>query len=226
MVSVTLTSPALLREARGIFALELDAPVAGVYEGRVDYWSFEGAADRTVSVTASSSDVVMGLDVMSPVGEMVVRTGYPHWDHALVRLPVDGRYVIRVWGRDGDTAGAYRVGVRSLALPPAIEMGTPAAGTLVRDSSEAGFWAFENANGGWFRISVVADGFEPVISLYSLAGERLSWGVRVDDEEDVRLEALLAPGRYVILVTAAYDQSSSREGEYEVMVEPVAGSQR
>ena len=206
--------------------LELDAAAAGVHEGRPDHWSFEGVGGRVVNVSATASDALMGFDVMSPVGEIVARTDSPRRDHALTRLPVDGVYVIRVWPSYRDVSVAYAVAVWSVAPPTPLGMGTPAAGTLDYHGSELGFWAFESTVAGSVRVSVVADGFEPLIQLSSPTGDLVS-GREGGADGHGWLEAFLpVPGRYVVRVRSLYGRSGFGEGEYEVTVEPVAGSPR
>lgn len=205
--------------------LEMNVPVAGVDEGGVDYWSFEGAGRQVVSLTVNPSDAPMALDVMSPLGEVIAWTTA---ERALVLLPVGGRYVVRVWGSSVEHAGAYEVVVRTVADPAAptkLEMNASAVGTLDQDGSGLAHWAFDSAAVRAVRIAVVADGIEPVIQLMSPSGEEIASARGGFLDRRAQLEAPLpVPGRYTVRVMAVYNRvSQPRSGRHHIVVRPQGG---
>ena len=204
--------------------LEMNIPGAGVDEGGVDYWSFEGTGHQIVSVTITSSDAPMVFDVMSPLGEVIAWSTSE--ERPLVLLPVGGRYVVRVWGSGVEPSGAYEVVVRTVADPaalPTLEMNASAVGTLDQDGSGLAHWAFDSAAVRAVRIAVVAYGFQPVIQLMSPSGEEIAWARGGFLDRRAQLDALLpVPGRYTVRVMAVYNRGSQpRLGRHHVVVRPV-----
>ena len=109
--------------------LELNGP-AVVDDRDVKLWSFEGAAAQVVRVTAYPSTAFMAFDVVSPAGEAVAMND----GQMVVRLPLDGRYVVRVRFHHGDYTGGYGVAVSRVPATAearsTLRMNTPARGEL------------------------------------------------------------------------------------------------
>ena len=133
--------------------LEMNGP-ALVDERDVKLWSFEGAAARVVRVTAYPSTTLMAFDVISPAGEMVAMND----GQMVVRLPLDGRYLVRVAYVHADYTGGY--GVAVISVPETVEargmlrMNTPARGELDQHGSGIGVWDFEGTAGQAISIVV------------------------------------------------------------------------
>ena len=203
--------------------LEMNGP-AVVDERDMKLWSFQGAAARVVRVTAYPSTTFMAFDVISPAGEMVAMND----GQMVVRLPLDGRYLVRVRYVDGDYTGDYGVAVSS--VPETVEvrgtlrMNTPARGVLDQHGSGIGVWAFEGTAGQSVSV-VVVTGRDWVVQLLSPTGEELGWassprlgGLPLE----ARLEARLpVTGRYLVRVLAHNDfWTTPNRMRYEIEVRP------
>ena len=202
--------------------LEMNGP-AVVDERDVKLWSFQGAATRVVRVTAYPSTTFMAFDVISPAGEMVAMND----GQMVVRLPLDGRYLVRVRYGQGDYPGGYGVAVSSAPETAetrgTLRMNTPARGVLDQHGSGIGAWDFEGTAGQ--TISIVVHGIDPVVQLMTPTGEELgrasSPGMFIASVE-ARLEARLpVTGRYLVRVLAHNDfwTTPNRTG-YEIEVRP------
>ena len=202
--------------------LEMNGP-AVVDERDVKLWSFQGAATRVVRVTAYPSTTFMAFDVISPAGEMVAMND----GQMVVRLPLDGRYLVRVRYGHGDYPGGYGVAVSSAPETAetrgTLRMNTPARGVLDQHGSGIGAWDFEGTAGQ--TISIVVHGIDPVVQLMTPTGEELgrasSPGMFIASVE-ARLEARLpVTGRYLVRVLAHNDfwTTPNRTG-YEIEVRP------
>ena len=202
--------------------LEMNGP-AVVDDRDMKLWSFEGAAARVVRVTAYPSTTLMAFDVISPVGEMVAMND----GQMVVRLPVDGRYLVRVRYVNGDYTGGYSVAVSS--VPETVEargtlrMNTPARGVLDQHGSGVGVWDLEGTAGQSVSI-VVVTGRDWVVQLLSPTGEELGWASspRLVGPLEARLEARLpVTGRYLVRVLAHNNfwTTPNRMG-YEIEVRP------
>ena len=136
--------------------LEMNGP-AVVDERDVKLWSFQGAATRVVRVTAYPSTTFMAFDVISPAGEMVAMND----GQMVVRLPLDGRYLVRVRYGHGDYPGGYGVAVSSAPETAetrgTLRMNTPARGVLDQHGSGIGAWDFEGTAGQTISIVVPRD---------------------------------------------------------------------
>ena len=202
--------------------LEMNGP-AVVDERDVKLWSFQGAATRVVRVTAYPSTTFMAFDVISPAGEMVAMND----GQMVVRLPLDGRYLVRVRYGHGDYPGGYGVAVSSAPETAetrgTLRMNTPARGVLDQHGSGIGAWDFEGTAGQ--TISIVVHGIDPVVQLMTPTGEELG---RASSPRmfiasvEARLEARLpVTGRYLVRVLAHNDfwTTPNRTG-YEIEVRP------
>ena len=200
--------------------LEMNGP-AVVDERDVKLWSFEGAAARVVRVTAYPSTTLMAFDVISPAGEMVAMND----GQMVVRLPLDGRYLVRVAYVHADYTGGYAVAVSS--VPETVEargtlrMNTPARGEFDQHGSGIGVWDFEGTAGQ--TISIVVHGIDPVVQLLSPTGEELGWasspGMFIAPVEARLEDRLPVTGRYLIRVLAHNDRwTTPNRTEYEIEV--------
>ena len=200
--------------------LEMNGPVV-VDERDVKLWSFEGAAARVVRVTAYPGTTLIGFDVVSPAGEMVAMND----GQMVVRLPLDGRYLVRVRVVHAGYTGGYGVAVSS--VPETVEargtlrMNAPARGELDQHGSGIGVWDFEGTAGQSVSV-VVGKGRDWVVQLLSPSGEELGWASSARLPQEARLEARLpVTGRYLVRVLAhnAFWTALNRMG-YEIEVRP------
>ena len=181
--------------------LEMNGP-AVADERDVKLWSFEGAAGDVVRVTAHGA--FMAFDVMSPAGEIVAMND----GRIAVRLPLDGRYLVRVRAVDDGDAGRYAVAVSAVPLaaqaPTALRMNTPASGLLNQDASGVGMWAFEGSEDQ--AVSIGVNGLDgPVVQLLLPTGEEIGWAYSAGVGH-VQLDARLpTTGKYLIRVLAHVD---------------------
>ena len=181
--------------------LEMNGP-AVVDEGDLRLWSFDGAAGEVVRVTAARG-AYMAFDVVSPAGESLAMND----ERLVVRLPLDGRYLVR--RRVVIGPGPRRTAVAVSAVPAATEtatlltMGTPGSGVLNPNELAVGDWAVEGSEGEVIRIAV--NGFaDPVVQLLSPTGEEVAWGHSA--ERNVQVDARLPmTGRYLVRVLAHSD---------------------
>ena len=172
---------------------------AVVDERDVRRWSFDGAAGDVVEVTAHGD--YMGFDVVSPVGESLALNA----GRLVVRLPLEGRYLVRPRVVRG--TGPKRTAVAVSAVPAAADtatlltFNTPASGVMNR--GELNDWAVEGLEGEVIRIAV--NGFaDPVIQLLSPSGEEVAWAHSAG--RNVQAEARLPmTGRYLVRVLAHSD---------------------
>ena len=152
--------------------LEMNGPTV-VDERDVKLLSFEGAAARVVRVTAHPTTTLIVLDVISPAGEMLAMNDR----QMVVRLPLDGRYLVRARYRRADHAGGYGVAVSSVPetaeTRATLRMNTPARGVLDQHGSGIGVWDFEGTAGQ--SVNVVVRGRDWVVQLLSPTGEELGW---------------------------------------------------
>ena len=198
--------------------LEMDGP-AVVDERDVKLWSFDGAAGEVVRITARGA--YMNFDVISPAGDIVAMND----GQLVVRLPLDGRYLVRLTGfRRGDP-GRYAVAASAVTgaaqAPSTLTMNMPARGVLDQDESGIGDWVFEGSAGEVVAIAV--NGFyDPVVQLLSPTGEELAWAYSAD--ESAQLEARLpVTGRYRVRVlahTGWWTSPNSMDYEIEVRRAP------
>ena len=183
--------------------LEMNGPIV-VDERDVKLSSFQGAATRVVRVTGYPSMEMMVLDVISPAGEMVAMND----GQVVVRLPVDGRYLVRVGYRLADYPADYGVVVSSVPEKAdargTLRMNTPARGVLDQHGSGIGVWDFEGTAGQ--SVSIVVKGRDWVVQLLSPTGEELGWASSprlVGLPPEARLQASLpVTGRYLVRVLA------------------------
>ena len=194
--------------------IEMNGP-AVVDERDVKLWSFEGAAGEVVRLTAHG--VSMAFDVMSPAGEVVAMNDR----RMAVRLPLDGRYLVRVRVFRNSAPEHYAMTARTVsgAATP-LAMNTPTSGVLNQHDSGIGVWAFEGFEGQGVDIAV--DGFyDSVVQLLSPTGEELAWAYSAD--RNVRLEARLPlTGRYLVRVLAHTDfWTWPNSMDYQITVRPV-----
>ena len=194
--------------------------LAAVDERDVKLWSFEGVAARVVRVTAYPSTTLMAFDVISP------RARWSPWNDGqmVVRLPLDGRYLVRVAYVHADHTGGYGVAVSS--VPETVEvrgtlrMNTPCSRGVRQHGSGIGVWDFEGTAGQ--AISIVVHGIDAVVQLLSPTGEELGWASSPGLADEARLEArLLVTGRYLVRVLAhnGFWTALNRMG-YEIEVRP------
>ena len=198
--------------------LEIDGP-AVVHERNVRLWSFEGTAGELVRITAHRASMILNL--MSPAGEFVAMND----EQMVVRLPLDGRYLVRGSARRGEPE---RSAVAASAVPEAaqasatLRMNAPARGELDHHGSGVGVWDFEGTAGQ--TISIAVRGRDPVIQLISPTAEEL--GSASSFGYDARLEARLpVTGRYLVRVLAHNDYwTALNRTVYEIVVRPAPAS--
>ena len=197
--------------------VEVNGPAVVDHRSDVNLWSFQGAATQVVSVTAYPSKALMTFDLISPAGHKVAMND----GQMVVRLPLDGRYLVRGYGTRGYT-GSYGVVVSTVPVeaetPATLGMNAPARGELDQHGSGTGVWEFEGTEGQ--TISIAVHGDDPVVQLLSPIGEELGWASAAGYSVHARLEARLPiTGRYLIRVLAHNDRwTAPNRTAYEIEV--------
>ena len=197
---------------------ELEAAIEDARDPDAGVWVFHGQRDQVVRVSARSAVFASVVQLLSPAGEEVARADAARQglDSELVALlPVDGRYLVRVWAANSEDSGPYDVSVNTLR-PEDLETDAPdpTPGTL-KESSGIAAWRFRGTAGEAVRVSAWSEDFDTVVELRSPNGERIARDDNGGPGSDSQLVGRLeVDGTYHVWVTALGGGS----GDYEVAV--------